>query len=516
MISSVEIQRRHVWAVWFCFFCCGFLYSQFTSRMPALEAHVGTDEAGVGVLLMCFAAGSISGLLSSGLILRYIEARTMLRYAISGFCLGLLLIALISSFTLLMAGFAFWGFCCAYLDIGMNSQAMYLEAYARKNYMATMHANYSVGCVLGSGVSAIFAWADLSLAANYCSLAIVLGVSFILVFQHSLLPDPKVETKESEDMQNGSEQNVQTDSKQQEPDLVQKVHSQDKIQEAAHNTASDLSPSQNTASDLSPSQIQDSTSVQDASQIENTTETVDVATSKHIAADSQTSIHSASSNNNTANSQASLQDSASKSHFRGHGFSWASIPFFILLCGVMSFLSYTAEGSVAEWGSLVMHTTKNASESLSALAYGVLACTMALARFGVDPIRTRVPDIVLIICGAGIAAVAISIVIWTDNPIICLICYGFLGIGLAPISPVAYSRAGSSHVVSAKVASLIISLIGYSGFLIVPPVLGYVGAHYGLERALFIPLTAVILIIFLSTPFRQKHRQNKAQYMKGE
>lgn len=190
---------------------------------------------------------------------------------------------------------------------------------------------------------------------------------------------------------------------------------------------------------------------------------------------------------------------------------WAKIPFFILLCGVMSFLSYTAEGSVAEWGSLVMHTTKNASESLSALAYGVLACTMSLTRFGVDRVRGHIPDVALIGVGALIAGLAIGVVIWTNSPWLCLVCYGIMGIGLAPISPVAYSRAGSSHIVSAKTASLIISLIGYAGFLIVPPILGYVGAHYGLERALFIPLSAVVLIILLAAPFKQTRRKQRHQ-----
>lgn len=433
-MSQVDIKRRHVWAVWFCFFCCGFLYSQFTSRMPALEAHAGTDEAGVGVFLMCFAAGSLTGLLSSGFILRYVEARTMLRYAITGFCLGLLIIALLPTFQIMMAGFAFWGFCCAFLDIGMNSQAMYLEAYSKRNYMATMHANYSVGCVLGSGVSAVFAWAGLSIVVNYCSLAILLAISFWLVFQPSLLPDPKPEAKE------GTEAS-KTDAG---------AESGDAANTASANAAASANASADTAS-----------------------------------ADGQTKQR------------------------------WFSVlfnlPFFILLCGSMSFLSYTAEGSVAEWGSLVMHTTKNSPESLAALAYGVLACTMALTRFGVDRVRNRVPDVALISMGASLAGLAIAMVIWTDSPLVCLICYGVMGVGLAPISPIAFSRAGASGLVSAKTASLIIGLIGYAGFLIVPPILGYIGAHYGLERALFIPLGAVVLIVCLSLPFKQSHRSHKQQ-----
>lgn len=439
MGSQVEIKQRHVWAVWFCFFCCGFLYSQFTSRMPALESHAGTDEAGVGVFLMCFAAGSLTGLLTSGFILRYIEARTMLRYAVTGFCLGLLLIALMSSFSLLMLGFAFWGFCCAYLDIGMNSQAMYLEAYAKKNFMATMHANYSVGCVLGSGVSALFAWANLTIVVNYCSLAILLGLSFLLVFQHSLLPDPKPENKDQ---------------------LNHEHHS------------SQVSAEQGATVEAKQNSIQ--------------VEAEQVKTSE-------------------------LKQDNNTQGWRKYWTLLSNIPMFIVLCGMMSFLSYTAEGSVAEWGSLVMHTTKNASESMSALAYGVLACTMALTRFGVDPIRGRVPDVVLIAVGALLAGLAIALVIWTDSPIVCLICYGVMGVGLAPISPVAYSRAGASNVVSPKMASLIISLIGYAGFLVVPPTLGYVGAHYGLERALFIPFTAVVLIVLLSVFFKQSQRNQRKQ-----
>lgn len=390
--------NHHVWSVWFFFFCVGFVYSQFTSRMPAVKQNLTTDEGGVGFLLMTFSAGSLIGLFSSGFILKYISSRLALRVSLFFFIIIAVAISTLHNYELALVGFFFWGLSCSFIDVCMNAQAMYLEHYSGRKYMASMHANYSVGCVVGSACASAFAFSGLSLFLNIASVSAI-GLIMLFYFSRHLMPD--INSTVNED-----------------------------------NT--------------------------------ETTETTEK--SKSIM---------------------------------------SRIPFFVMLCGVMSLLSYTSEGSVAEWGGLVMTETKNASEGLAALAYGVLASVMALTRFSVDRLRGRIPDMALMMGGAIIAMISMIIVINTKDPVITLVAYGLLGFGLAPISPIAFSRAGTNGVVSPKLAATIVSIIGYMGFLVIPPTLGILANFFGLERALFMPLTGLVLVLGLAYFFKtHKHATN--------
>ena len=74
-------------------------------------------------------------------------------------------------------------------------------------------------------------------------------------------------------------------------------------------------------------------------------------------------------------------------------------------------------------------------------------------------------------------------------PVVRLVGYALMGLGLAPVMPVVLRRAGSSGRMSPKAASAVVSLFGYSGLLVVPPALGFVTRHAGLATALLIPLS---------------------------
>ena len=110
----------------------------------------------------------------------------------------------------------------------------------------------------------------------------------------------------------------------------------------------------------------------------------------------------------------------------------------------------------------------------------------------------------MILFGGTLALIGISIVITSPSPYLCLLGYVFMGIGLSPVFPIAISNAGRSKDVSPKTASAIVSFVGYSGLLVIPPLLGFLAEHVGLENALFLPFGAIILVICGSLAFRKR------------
>lgn len=179
------------------------------------------------------------------------------------------------------------------------------------------------------------------------------------------------------------------------------------------------------------------------------------------------------------------------------------IPLFIVVCGFLSLCAYCAEGVVAEWGVLLMTIEKHASEGVAALVYGCFSLFMATARFSSNVIKRYLGDFQLLFGSLLLALCCELVVINIDNPYVCLVAFAFMGVGLAPVMPIILSRAGRYPGVRPALASTVISMLAYSGMLVIPPVLGYVASHFGLERAFFIPLIAICIVLGGSFLFRK-------------
>ena len=170
------------------------------------------------------------------------------------------------------------------------------------------------------------------------------------------------------------------------------------------------------------------------------------------------------------------------------------IPLFVLLCGLLSMVAYSAEGSVAEWGSLLLFTVKGASEFTSALVFGAFCITMVIGRMVGDRLRCEFGDFPLLLSGAVLSLIGMSTVLVSPWAALCLFGYALMGLGLAPIVPVFFSRAGNTPGISPGKASAIVSFMGYSGVLVFPPSLGWLAHNTGLDTALLvIPLLCAVL-----------------------
>jgi MFS family permease len=170
------------------------------------------------------------------------------------------------------------------------------------------------------------------------------------------------------------------------------------------------------------------------------------------------------------------------------------IPLFVLLCGLLSMVAYSAEGSVAEWGSLFLFTVKGTSEFMAALVFGAFCTTMVLGRLVGDRLRCAFGDFPLLLAGASLAFLGMSTVLLSPWAALCLFGYALMGLGLAPIVPIFFSRAGNTPGITPGKASAVVSFMGYSGVLVFPPSLGWIAHNMGLGVALLtIPVLCAML-----------------------
>lgn len=176
------------------------------------------------------------------------------------------------------------------------------------------------------------------------------------------------------------------------------------------------------------------------------------------------------------------------------------LPFLVWVCGLLCVCCYVSEGSVGEWGSLYLHQEKAAPESIAALVFAGFSICSLLCRLVADRLRNYFGDFLVSTAGATIALAGMLTVLSSSSWSICLIGYAMMGLGQAPIVPIAFSRAGAIKGVSTARATSLVSLLAYAGLLFAPPAFGLSAEHFGLHTALCavpVLLTITVLLAFL-------------------
>jgi len=177
------------------------------------------------------------------------------------------------------------------------------------------------------------------------------------------------------------------------------------------------------------------------------------------------------------------------------------IPFLIWLVAIIGFCGMTGEGSVVDWSAIYMHTVVGKTKAFSALAIGSFGTAMTIGRlFGDHLIRKAGKQLILFCsCCAAIAGLSIAL-LFVSAPAV-LVGLFLVGAGLSNVVPVIYSTAGNIKGIEPAAGIAIASTIGYSGFFVGPPAIGYLADGFGLRiglcftLGLFVIMMGVILFI---------------------
>jgi MFS family permease len=149
--------------------------------------------------------------------------------------------------------------------------------------------------------------------------------------------------------------------------------------------------------------------------------------------------------------------------------------------GVIAFCTMAAEGTMFDWSGVYFREIVKAPESLVILGYTTFMIMMATGRFAGDRIIARI--------GRKKTLQVSGITIFTGLFISVLFPYlltatlGFLivGLGVSTVIPTVYSAAARSAKISPGMALAGVSSIGFLGFLIGPPLIGYIAQISSLQ-----------------------------------
>ena len=156
----------------------------------------------------------------------------------------------------------------------------------------------------------------------------------------------------------------------------------------------------------------------------------------------------------------------------------------LVLLGVIAFCSFVGEGSASDWSAVYMTQELGASEALGAVAFGAFAVTMAIARFAADPLRAQLGNVVLVRGGSLTAAAGLALGLLVHEPAAAVAGFALLGLGLAPVVPIAFSAAGDLDPRATGRLVGRVATLGYVGSVAGPIMIGWLAEATSLRTAL--------------------------------
>ncbi|MEP7107235.1 MAG: MFS transporter [Ferruginibacter sp.] len=166
----------------------------------------------------------------------------------------------------------------------------------------------------------------------------------------------------------------------------------------------------------------------------------------------------------------------------------------ILKLGLIAFACLICEGTMFDWSGVYFQNVVKVPASYTTLGYVAFMSSMAGGRFIADWLVSRFGvKTMLQFSGIIITMGLLTAVIF---PYIASATIGFLlvGLGVSSVVPLVYGLAGKSKTMLPGIALTAVSTIGFLGFLIGPPLIGFIAGASSLRWSF-----TVIALIGLST-----------------
>ena len=177
----------------------------------------------------------------------------------------------------------------------------------------------------------------------------------------------------------------------------------------------------------------------------------------------------------------------------------------LLQLGVIGFCSMASEGAMFDWSGVYFKDVVKAPTSLVILGYTSFMIMMATGRFLADGLVLRIGRKRLLQISGIMISSGLFLSVFFPYLITSTIAFMMVGLGVSSIVPSVYSAAGKQGKVAPGIALATVSSVSFLGFLMGPPLIGYISAAAGLRYSFAVIGIFGICITLLVSKIRAMH-----------
>ena len=168
----------------------------------------------------------------------------------------------------------------------------------------------------------------------------------------------------------------------------------------------------------------------------------------------------------------------------------------LLPVATITFFASLSEGAVADWSAIFLKSVASLNDGNAALGFTVFSVCMFSMRLLGDRISFILGPATAARYSGIVALTGSIILLVSDYFLLLLFGFGLIGLGIAVIIPLAFSRAGNDETISQGTAIASIATLGYGGMLLGPLFLGLIAEITSIKTSfLILPIMAFFIFI---------------------
>ena len=157
----------------------------------------------------------------------------------------------------------------------------------------------------------------------------------------------------------------------------------------------------------------------------------------------------------------------------------------LLGLGALAFCILFGERAMADWTGIYL-VDAGPSPAFAAYGYAAFSGAMTAGRFCGDFLIHRIGSLKVVRTGSALAAVGLAISLAIGSPVAGLFGFATVGMGFSVVVPILFRAGGRTPGVTPGVGIAAVTTMGYMGFLLGPPIVGFTARAATLRSALLL------------------------------
>jgi predicted MFS family arabinose efflux permease len=175
----------------------------------------------------------------------------------------------------------------------------------------------------------------------------------------------------------------------------------------------------------------------------------------------------------------------------------------IIWAGLVTLVAFMSENATEAWSALHIERTLGGRAAEGALGPAILGLTMGTGRLLGHLVTPRGRERVTIVVAALVSSAGAALAAAAPSPAIAYLGFAILGFGVSVVAPLAFAITGQMVRASDRAQAISrVALIGYLGFFVGPPLMGFVADLLGLRASFFMIALFLLGVPALLRPLR--------------
>jgi len=167
----------------------------------------------------------------------------------------------------------------------------------------------------------------------------------------------------------------------------------------------------------------------------------------------------------------------------------------LLRFGAIAFASMACEGTMYDWSAI--YFAKAVHAPLATVGFATYMVAMTTGRFSGDWLVGRFGIKQMLQVSGLLMSLGMLLAALVPTLLVAGLGFVLVGLGVSCVVPLVFSMAGRSAALSGGAAIAAVSTVGYFGFLIVPPVVGFIAQAANLRWAFALMSGLGVLVVWL-------------------